>query len=100
GAHLELPDAAIAQAGALQRTEPGPLRPRRRELYALHLADSTLPGPDRASRAGRAPGPEGIRRADAGDRTIVLRFGTPRRRSRARTGRMEKGQVHGRSSGR
>ena len=47
GAHPQLPDAALAQAGALQRGQRRPLRARRRHLHALHLAHPPLPRPDR-----------------------------------------------------
>ena len=53
-AHPELPDAPVAQASPLQRSQPGPLRAGRAQLHALHFAHSPLSRSDRASRAGRA----------------------------------------------
>ncbi|MBI3693841.1 MAG: RNB domain-containing ribonuclease [Acidobacteria bacterium] len=53
GAHPELPDAAVAQAGPLQRRQRRPLRPGIALLHALHLAHPALPGP------GGAPAFEG-----------------------------------------
>jgi hypothetical protein len=53
GAHSRLPHAALAEAGALQREERGPLRPRRTLLHALHLAHPPLSRPHRASHRKR-----------------------------------------------
>ena len=50
-AYSELPDAAVAEAGALQHRQHRPLRPRRRFLYSLHFPHPALSGPDRASPA-------------------------------------------------
>ena len=44
-----VPDAADDAEGAVRPGEPRPLRPGRRELHALHVADPPL------SRSGRAP---------------------------------------------
>ncbi len=45
---LSLPDAALAEAGALLGREPGTLRAGCDDLHALHVADPPLSGPDRA----------------------------------------------------
>ena len=52
-AHPELPDAALAQAGALLGRESRPLRAGSDELHALHVADPPLSRPDRASHSER-----------------------------------------------
>ena len=68
GAHPELPDAALAQAGALQRSERRPLRAGGRQLHALHVAHPALSGSDRAPDPGRSPGWEDVRSGLAGHR--------------------------------
>ena len=50
-----LPDAAHHAEGALRPVEHRPLRPGRVELHALHLADSPLSRPGRASHVARVP---------------------------------------------
>jgi hypothetical protein len=78
GAHSQLPDAALAEAGALQRRERRPLRAGRDPLHALHVAHPALSRPDRApllrrrwtaglirrSRA-EAPSPRSVRNPSA-----------------------------------
>jgi len=49
GAYSLVPDAAIAQAGALCGEERRPLRTGLTQLHTLHFADPALPGSDRAS---------------------------------------------------
>ena len=97
-AHPQLSDAALAQAGALQRRTTRPLRAGRRHLHALHFAHPPLSGSDRASAA--APPfsmarliPRRLSLSAVADECFVNR--TPRRRSRARAGGVEEGQVHG-----
>ena len=51
GAHRLLPDAALAQAGALRRRPARPFRAGLRPVHAFHFADPPLSRPDRASRA-------------------------------------------------
>ncbi len=51
GAHPELPDAALAEAGALQRGERGPLRAGGGHLHALHVAHPPLSRSDGAPAA-------------------------------------------------
>ena len=74
GAHPELPDAALAEAGALQREERGPLCAGQPLLHALHLADPALPGPDRASAGPRADsrGRRHARRCDSEQRSAAV----------------------------
>ena len=50
-AHSLLPDAALAQAGALRRRAARPFRPGGHRLHPFHFADSPLSGLDRAPRA-------------------------------------------------
>ena len=52
-AHPQLPDAALAQAGALQHRKRRPLRAGRRHLHALHFAHPPLSRPDRPPPAAR-----------------------------------------------
>jgi ribonuclease R len=54
GAHSELPDAALTEAGPLQRAERGSLCAGQPLLHALHLAHPALPGPDRSSPGSRS----------------------------------------------
>ena len=60
GAHSFLPDAALAEAGALCGGERRPLRARGRDLYPFHFAHPPL------SRSDRAPNSQG--RARTGGR--------------------------------
>ena len=48
GADPELPDAALAEAGALQRGKHGAFRAGAPALYPFHIADPPLPRPDGA----------------------------------------------------
>ena len=71
GAHPVVPDAALAEAGALLGEERRPLRAGGAHLHALHLAHPALSRPDRPShsqasavRIGRARRP----RNSGGDR--------------------------------
>ncbi len=48
GAHSELPDVAVAEAGALLGEQRGPFCIGRAHLHAFHLAHPAVPGPDRA----------------------------------------------------
>ena len=59
--HSFLPDAAFAEAGALFRREPGPLRPGRDRLHALHFAHPPLSRPDRSPHPERSLARFGIR---------------------------------------
>ena len=80
GAHPELPDAALAEAGALQRRERGALRAGGRNLHPLHLAHPALPGPDRPPRAFARPCP-----ATARPRSRPARCAPSRRSARNRS---------------
>ena len=103
GAHPELPDAAVAEAGALQRGELGPFRAGGGQLHALHVADPAVSGSDRAPVAGGvldAARPDADEAGTAADRGGVLAIGAPRGRCRARAGGVEEGEVHGRARGR
>ena len=51
-----IPRASGSDAGAVQRSEQRPRRPRQRRLLPFHLADPTLPGPRRPPGAAREPG--------------------------------------------
>ena len=53
-AHPELPDAALAEAGALQHGQCRPLRAGRRDVHAFHFAHPPLSGPDGAPAAAAA----------------------------------------------
>ena len=89
GAHSQLPDAALAQAGALQRRKRGPLRAGGGHLHALHFAHPPLSrsaGAPPADAAGSRDEPE-LERAGRG----VLAIRAPRRRCRARAGGVEEG---------
>ncbi len=46
---LSLPDAAVAEAGAIQREERRPLCAGESKLHAFHVADPAISGFDRAS---------------------------------------------------
>ena len=54
GADSFVPDAAVAEAGAVQREECGALCAGEPELYALHFADSAVSGSDCASAVAGA----------------------------------------------
>ena len=53
GAHPVVPDAALAEAGALLGEERRPLRAGRADLHPLHLAHSPLSRPHRAPHSER-----------------------------------------------
>ena len=77
GAHPVVPDAALAEAGALLRDQRRPLRAGRSDVHALHLADPALSRPHRAShserRAARIAGARRQRRADRRRRSRAQR---------------------------
>ncbi len=98
GAHSELPDAALAQAGALQRRKRGPLRAGGGYLHALHVAHPALSRPDRASPAARHAIGRIESRSCGAHRRGVLAIRAARRRRRARAGGVEESQVHDRSA--
>ncbi len=50
-AHSELPDAAVAEAGALFGRKPGALCAGRYNVHAFHVANPAVSGFDRASRS-------------------------------------------------
>ena len=58
-------DAAHDAEGALRRRQPRPLRPGRRALHALHVADPPLSGPGGAPHAARSRGSGAIVRRAA-----------------------------------
>ena len=72
--------AEIHDAGALQREQPRPRRPRQPRLRALHLTDPSLPRSDRPQGAARA----GRRRRGAAPRRAHGRGGGALLRARAR----------------
>ena len=61
-ANSELPDAALAEAGALLRRKCRPLRAGRDDLHALHFADPPLSRPDRPPHLEGSPA--GLARKD------------------------------------
>ncbi len=97
-----LPHAADDAEGALRPGQSRPLRPRGRQLHALHVAHPAVSRPGRAPHAAGIPprrherGARG--RADRGaarGRAPHLRARAPRRRRRAGTGAVEEGPLHG-----
>ena len=54
GTHSFLPDAALAEAGALFRRKPGPLCPGRDRLHPFHVADPPLSRPDHSPHSERS----------------------------------------------
>ncbi len=54
GAHSFLPDAAVVEAGAIFRGEPGPLCPGRDGLYPFHVAHPPLSRPDHSPHPERS----------------------------------------------
>ena len=98
-----LPHAADDAEGALRPCQPGPFRPRGRQLHPLHVSHPPLSRPGGAPHAAGIPsrrherGAQG--RADRGapgSRAPHLRARAPRRRRRAGTGAVEEGPLHGR----
>ena len=85
GAHPVVPDAALAEAGALLRDQRRPLRAGRADVHAFHFAHPPLSRPHRAShserRAARFAGARRTRRADR----MWARSRTARRRRRGRS---------------
>ena len=83
GAHPVVPDAALAEAGALLGEERRPLRAGRADVHALHFADPALSRPDRApdtegcaarvrrARRARRAGWRGKRRAQRDTFAVV-----------------------------
>ncbi len=85
-AHRLLPDAALAEAGALCRRPAGPFRAGLRPVHAFHFAYSPLSGPDRASRA--EVGARSSRLPSPSPREAVPPVrGAARRRNRPRSAR-------------
>ena len=69
-----LPDAALAEAGAILRGKSGPLRPGGDLLYPFHFADPALSGSDRAPDSERSSARFGERRdGDIGRRAVAAR---------------------------
>ena len=56
GAHPQLPDAALAEAGAVQHRKRGPLRAGGGDVHALHVAHPAVSGPGSAPAAARRAG--------------------------------------------
>jgi ribonuclease R len=85
-AHRLLPDAALAQAGALCRRAARAFRAGVRPVHAFHFAHPPLSRPDRSPRLKWAldhpesrPAGRGFRRARAQERRIHVRSISPRR---------------------
>ena len=89
------------EAGPVQRPERRPLRAGGHKLHAFHFAHPALSGFDRASDSERASGrASSIEARSACDRRSSSDDGAPRGGGRARTGGVEKGEVHDRPRGR
>ena len=105
GAHPELPDAAFAQTGPLQRRERGALRAGLGLLHAFHVADPPLSRTCWSTALLGAVVRRALPRRTANSISRACaemnsRVRARRRRSRARTGRVEKSEVHGGPRGR
>ena len=91
GAHSFLPDAAVAEAGALLGGECRPFRACGRNLYPLHIADPPLSRPDCASNSQSRARTGGRQRAGGRRCRGISRF--EHKRSATETARGPRGEA-------